>query len=70
MKLEFTKFEFDYFVENCGFTDTELKVFMYRRRGWDIASIATEMDYSERTIKRYICKISCKIMRVMATKAP
>jgi DNA-binding NarL/FixJ family response regulator len=63
--FDFIKAEFDFFIENCGFTDEELKVFELKRRGKTHLEIADELNYCERTIKSRIKSIKKKILRVL-----
>ena len=65
MKFDFTKCEFDYFVDNAGFTDEELNILNYKRRGWINSRIAAEIYISERTVLRRIKDIKKKIIRVI-----
>lgn len=61
--MNFFKDEWDDFEKNCGFTDDELEVARYLRRGWRAIDIAAELYVSEKTIIRRKKKIKQKILR-------
>lgn len=61
MKFDYYPHEWGFFIEKCGFTDDELQVIEYRRRGWELSRIAAELYTSERTINRRIKSITNKI---------
>lgn len=61
--FDFSKEEYDELVENCGFTDEELAVLTFKRRGWSHIAIAAELYTSESTIKRRCKSIKKKIYR-------
>lgn len=63
--LDFTKGEYDYFIENCGFTDRQIEILNMRRRGMSIVEISMKIHLSPRTIDREIRKIKNKIIRVI-----
>lgn len=65
MKLQFFKDEWDDFVENCGFTDDELEIVTYLRRGWSGVDIAEELHISHATLKRRRTRIAQKITRYL-----
>lgn len=65
MKFDFTKCEFDYFIEHAGFTDQEITILNYKRKGWYNLEIAVQMDYSEATILRRVKSIKKKIIKVI-----
>ena len=67
-KLDFTKFELDYILQNANFNDIQLKVFKrltdkYGRQ--KIVKIAIEENISERTVSRIIKQIKTKIKRLL-----
>lgn len=67
-KLDFTKFELDYILQNANFNDIQLKVFKrltdkYGRQ--KIVKIAIEENISERTVSRIIKQIKNKIKRLL-----
>lgn len=61
--MNFFKDEWDDFEENCGFTDDELEVVRYLRRGWYAVDIAAELYVSEKTVVRRKKRIKQKILR-------
>ena len=67
-KLDFTKIELDYILQNANFNDIQLKVFKrltdkYGRQ--KIVKIAIEENISERTVSRIIKQIKNKIKRLL-----
>lgn len=64
-KLDFSRSEYQYFVEECCFTEEELSVLELRRKGHSIISIATELNMSESTVSRRIKSICKKISKVI-----
>ncbi len=61
MKLEMCQSEYDRLVAQCGFTDSEIEVLGYKRRGWANEDIAAEMYCSSRTVKRRVRSIKLKM---------
>lgn len=68
MKFDFTKKEFDYFLENAGFTDEEINILELKRRGLYNIRIATDLYVSERTVLRRVKTIKKKIIKVINEK--
>lgn len=68
MKLNFYKDEWDDFIDNCGFTDVELEMVVYIRRGWACADIAEELHLSHSTAKKKRSQIGKKITRYLGKK--
>lgn len=66
MKMDFYKDEWDEFEANCGFTDVELAIVKFLRRGWACIDIAAELNYSHSTIKNKRAKIGKKIAHYLA----
>ena len=67
-KLDFTKFELDYILQNANFNDIQLRIFKrltdkYGRQ--KIYQIAMEENISERTVSRIIKQIKNKIKRLL-----
>lgn len=67
-KLDFTKFELDYILQNANFNDIQLRIFKrltdkYSRQ--KIVKIAIEENISERTVSRIIKQIKNKIKRLL-----
>lgn len=67
-KLDFTKFELDYILQNANFNDIQLRIFnrltdKFGRQ--KIVKIAIEENISERTVSRIIKQIKNKIKRLL-----
>jgi DNA-binding NarL/FixJ family response regulator len=67
LKLDFNKTEWQIFIDNCEFTDNELEVIPFLRRGWALVDIAAELCISDSTLKRRKRKIENKITRLIST---
>ena len=67
-KLDFYPEEWDSFINNCDFTDSEAEIIKLTRRGWAIADIAAELYLSESTVKRRRKSIDRKILHYIITK--
>lgn len=65
----FFKDEWEEFIDNCDFTDDEMEVISYLRRGWYEVDIAEEVAVSVSTIKRRKKNIVLKISRYLAQEA-
>ena len=61
--------EWDEFIRNCDFTDSELDVIKLLRRGWAEEDIASELYTSRSTIKRRKRSIVNKIKRYLLIHA-
>lgn len=64
-KLDFNKAEYEYFLENCNFTDRQKEIFNLRRRGMSIIEISFKTNLCDRTINREIKKIKNKILKLI-----
>lgn len=67
-KLDFTKIELDYILQNANFNDIQLRIFnrltdKFSRQ--KIVKIAIEENISERTVSRIIKQIKNKIKRLL-----
>lgn len=62
MKLDFYKDEWDGIINNCDFTDIEIKIIELLRRGWCLIDIAEELYISLSTVKRRKKSIENKII--------
>lgn len=60
---QFFNDEWEEFIECCGFTDDELQIIPFLRRGWYSVDIAAELCISVSTFKRRKKRIECKIIR-------
>lgn len=63
--LDFNKSEYDYFVENCNFTDRQLEILNLRRKNKSIVEISMKVHISERTVNREIKLIKRKILKAI-----
>ena len=64
-RLDFNKAEYEYFMENCNFTDRQKQILDLRRKGLSIVSISMRLYLSERTINTEIKRIKHKILKVI-----
>lgn len=68
-KLDFTKNEYEFFLENCGFTDRQKEILNLRRRGFSIVQISMhEGEYlpvSTRNVDRELKEIKRKIYKLI-----
>jgi len=70
MKLyNFVKDEEEFLIENCNFTDSELKVFKLKQKDCTIVNIAMQLHMSERTVNTLVEKITNKIIRTLIIRA-
>ena len=69
LKFKFFNDEWEEFIEHCGFSDNELEVISFLRRGWAGADISAELSISERTLARRKDNIIKKITRYIS-KSP
>jgi DNA-binding NarL/FixJ family response regulator len=66
MRLQFFNDEWEEFIAECGFTDDELKIVPFLRRGWYSVDIAAELCLSVSTFKRRKKRIEQKIIRYIS----
>lgn len=64
-KFDFNKTEYEYFLNECPFTDEEKKVFELRRKGKSVYGMSFDLNVSERTIKRRIASVNKKIKKAL-----
>lgn len=62
---EFTKPEIDYFIENCNFTEDELKYLLLRCKGKSNVQIALEITVSEAQVSKLARRVKDKIKKVL-----
>lgn len=62
MTMRFFKDEWESIIKNCGFTDDELEIVEYVRRGWAQIDIAEELCISLSTFARRFKRIKQKII--------
>ena len=60
--LRFYNNVWEKYISHCGFTDDELEIVKFLRRGWAQADIAAELCVSLSTLKRRIKRIYLKII--------
>lgn len=67
--LDFNKAEYEYFLENCNFTDRQKEILNLRRRGMSIVQISMHegefLPTSTSTVDREIQNIKKKILKVI-----
>ena len=63
MKNTFLKSEWEEFIDKCDFTDNELEILPFIRRGWAQVDIAAELCISHSTLKRRLKNINNKITK-------
>lgn len=66
--LDFYKDEWEELEKHCGFTDFELQVIKYIKKGWKIPDIAEELYSSAATVKRARTRIFDKITHYIMRK--
>lgn len=62
-KLDFNKAEYEYFIENCNFTDRQKEILDLRRKGKSIVEITFIVHLSESTVFRELKRIKKKILK-------
>ena len=65
--LKFFNDEWEELIEHCGFTDNELEIIQFLRRGWYAADISAELCISTATFSRRKKRIEQKIIRYIQT---
>lgn len=65
-KLNFSKLEYDFFLENAGFTKEEIDVFELRQLGYNNLKIQLMLNISSSTVDRTVKKIKKKIIKVIS----
>ena len=64
--MKFFVDEWELFLGNCGFTDNELELIPFLRRGWASIDIAEELSISMSTVARRKKAIMEKIARYIS----
>lgn len=64
--MKFFVDEWELFLENCGFTDNEVELIPFLRRGWVSIDIAEELSISTSTVARRKKAIMEKIARYIS----
>lgn len=67
--FSFCKDEENFLIENCNFTDEELKIFQHKQKGHSIVQISIDMAMSERTVNTLVNKVENKILRTLIIRA-
>lgn len=62
---DFTKPELEYFIDNCNFSEDELRYFNLRAMYKSNIQIAIEMNVSESKVSKLARKVKSKILRVL-----
>ena len=65
MKLKFLNDEWEELIFHCGFTDDELEVVKFLRKGWYGMDIAAELNISHSTFKRRKKHIEDRIIKYL-----
>lgn len=63
MTFDFDEHDWERFISVCCFTDKELEVIPFLKRGWYGEDIAAELHVSRRTVCRLKKRISNKILK-------
>lgn len=64
-KFDFSKTEYEHFLDQCPFTDEEKEVFKLRRKGKSVCCMSMKLNVSERTIKRRVKSVNNKILKIL-----
>ena len=64
--MKFFNDEWELFLQNCGFTDDELEVIPFLRRGWALIDVSEELSISLSTTARRKKRIMEKIARYIS----
>lgn len=65
MKLKFLDDEWEELISHCGFTDDEMEIIPFLRRGWYGVDIAAELNISHSTFKRRKKAIENRIIKYL-----
>ena len=65
MKQKFLDDEWEEFMSHCGFTDDEIEILPYLKRGWYGIDIAAELNISHSTFKRRKKSIEDRIAKYL-----
>ena len=61
---DYTKPELNRFIDNCNFTDSELKYFLLKSKDKSIVQISFEMNISEQAVSRLAKRVKAKMNRI------
>lgn len=65
MKFDFTKKEYEFFLNNCFFTEDEEKILLLKLKGNTTLQISIKLNLSTSTVDRRIKSIKKKILKVI-----
>ena len=61
---DYTKSEIDRFVDNCNFTDNELRYFLLKSKDKSNVQISFEMNVSTQQVSKIANRVKAKMKRV------
>ncbi len=61
---DYTKPELNRFIENCNFTESEMKYFILKSKDYSNIKISMEMNISEQSVSKLARRVKNKIKRV------
>lgn len=61
---DYTKPELEHFIEDCNFTESEMKYFILKSKDYSNINISIEMNVSEQTVCKLARRVKNKIKRV------
>lgn len=65
IKFDFIRKEYDYFCENCMFSELQEKILEDKIKKLSIIEISQKNDISEETVKKIVREIKDKILKVI-----
>lgn len=65
MKFDFTKKEYEFFLNNCFFTEEEEKILLLKLKGNTTLQISIKLNLSTSTVDRRIKSIKKKILKLI-----
>lgn len=65
MKFDFTKKEYEFFLDNCFFTEEEEKILLLKLKGNTTLQISIKLNLSTSTVDRRIKSIKKKILKLI-----
>lgn len=61
---DYTKPELNRFIEDCNFTESEMKYFILKSKDFSNIQISMEMNISEQSVSKLARRVKNKIKRV------
>lgn len=61
---DYTKPELNRFIEDCNFTESEMKYFILKSKDYSNIKISMEMNISEQSVSKLARRVKNKIKRV------